>query len=158
MVYIIYNHGENKYIVSKDKISVEEYFLEHDEVLKIDQMIDVNDWIENQSSYDMESEIYCVEYNLPIINGTIYLSRYNESGGGGSYHDIFSISINKSKKDAIDWLENWFNNEHDHEDDETELTIDECKKYFKNTLKTNNIYRSIDCYNDCIFEIIKLII
>lgn len=155
-MYIIYNYINDEYIILIDKKSVEEYFNKYEQILEIDQIDDENDWIPLSSKIQMDKKVFCIEYNLSIIDNKIFLARYDESGGGGSYHELFSISINKSREESIEWLFDWFDNEHDHKDEITEMTFEECKNNFKDALLKHNIYNSEDCYNECSFEIIQI--
>lgn len=154
-IYLIYNYGTEEYLSISNKQEVEKYFTDHNEEIKIEKNTHIT---QNESSVHMKKEIFCTEYETSDQTQNIYLFRYEESGGGGSYHDIFSVYIFETRQEAIQDAINSFTSEHNHHNDwcEEYMSVEDCINLFRSEITNNNQAYPEDCYMECSFRIIEL--
>lgn len=96
------------------------------------------------NGYGNKDIYYCT--TLSILDGAkkIYFMKINESGGGGSYHLVSWLYASTSKKELIDDALEYFNNEHNRDNECSECINDKCKQNLINDLK-KKYYTEFDC-------------
>ncbi len=147
LVYCIYNDSKDEIITTKDRKEVYEYFKNSKKELTYSNSF------EYVGGYGAE-KIYLTKTYTP--QNKIYALKWHKDGGGGSYSNTNHINFHDTKKDAIIDAMDYFDNEHNHEDeqDDETLTSKECRNKFKNELKENNFAEMYDCYEDSVYAII----
>jgi hypothetical protein len=86
------------------------------------------------STINNKDKYFCTKLNIEKTD-CVYFIKINESGGGGSYHEISWIYGCSSLIDAINIALDFFENEHNVDEDCEDCQNDACRKKLVNELK-----------------------
>lgn len=107
-------------------------------------------------SSEMKSEVFCFKQDTDKL----YCLTICEDGGGGSYSRDYYLFFFINYKDAISEAIDWFENEHDYENDcprcKKNKNIKRCKSKFVKTLKKDNGAEITYTTTDSMYATIKL--
>ncbi len=108
-----------------------------------------NGIIGQMSTIRQSEESYYVAIPIPEDTKFLYLVVINESGGGGSYHELDFLYIEPTIVDAIEHVIDYFDNEHNRDDECKKCRADpkKCKRRIIRKLKTKGwVNIETSCY------------
>lgn len=101
-----------------------------------------------------ENRCYCTEMKIDKTTNKIYFMKISESGGGGSYHEIFWLHVSTNLDKLIDGAIDYFSNEHNRDEECDNCKDHGCQKKLISDLKKKH-RASFTCtdYEDTMVEI-----
>ena len=130
-------------------------------IVNISKVPDENEYEESEhiefSDIHMDSTPYFNKIRLHSICSKVYALIFRESGGGQSYHERVDIYFRSSFEEIIEDAENYFDTEHNREDECDECREnDRCRVKMINDLKTlGKTGISCSCYEGCLMNILE---
>lgn len=98
--------------------------------------------------------VYCTKIEISDDVENIYFIKIHESGGGGSYHEYSWIYVCDNIKSVIKYAEDYFDTEHNRDNECEDCINNGCLEEMLTSLKINQ-YANIQCsdYEGAIIEI-----
>jgi hypothetical protein len=147
LVYFIHNSYNDEMIATRDRKKVYSYYKENNEEIEYNYSVNYDEPID-VGGYGKKE--YLTLIKTYFETDEIFVLIFLEDGGGGSYQNFRFLSIYDSQKEAIEEAMDYFDNYHNHEDEQDDEIISEkeCRLRFRKELKNNNIAEMYDGYDD----------
>jgi len=152
-IFVIYNSDKDKIITFEDRDNVYSYYKKHKQHIRYTNLQDGGVFLSDVNVYHDKQMLYLTKFST--CKKYLYVLKWKEDGGGGSYTNQLYLNLIESKKEAISDTMNYFDDNHNHEDEDENES--QCRERFKNELKKNNFAEMTDSYEDsCYASLLKV--
>lgn len=120
-----------------DKIDALEKYAEYDTIQMIEP-ISENNMVAEFSDYSSKIVSGCVKYYIQDETKILYFLHIHETDGGQCYSSTHWLYVSEDKSEILDIASDYFNEEHNRENDCKDCLIDNCEKKFRINIEKDN--------------------
>lgn len=144
LIYIVWQENQDRELDShiiriyKDKEKALKKCNRHNNTIIKNIAVDDNGFLGDFYSYKNDNDYHCTKMKVPDGTNKMHFIKIHEFNGGGSYHSISSIYAYPDIKDMFQTAIDYFNTEHNRDDECEDCKNNGCKKKLMKELKENS--------------------